>query len=202
MVNITARDVPGILGLNQYEDAWHILETKVENKHPFCGNKFCDHGIKYEKAAIARYETLTGNTVDIDQQNCRHPDMPWLTGRLDGVTQNKCIVEVKCPWRRRKEALSMQNVPLHYWVQCQVYMNIVDMEVTHYVEYYVKSGSPTDGTAGRISYIPINRDREWWETVAPKLKAFNTEMNAWLDRGSLKEHPVRIAQLAWESSFK
>jgi hypothetical protein len=81
-------------------------------------------------------------------------------------------------------------------------MNIVDLEVTHYVEYYVKSGSPTDGTAGRISYIPINRDREWWETAAPKLKAFNTEMNAWLDRGSLEEHPVRIAQLAWESSFK
>lgn len=202
MVNITARDVPSILGLNRFEDAWHVMEQKVENKHPFCGNKFCDHGIKYEKAAIARYEMVTGNVVDADQHNQRHGELNWLTGRLDGITQNKCIVEVKCPWKRRKEPLTTQNIPLHYWAQCQVYMNLMDIEVTHYVEYYVKAGSPTDGSAGQIAYIPINRDRGWWESAVPKLTAFYNEMNEWLKQGSLARHPIRVAQLSWEDRFK
>ena len=202
MVNITSRDIPGILGMSPYEDAWVVLETKIENKHQFFGNKFTEHGLKYERAGLIKYEQLTGNIIDYDQKNCRHPAAPWITGRLDGVTQNGCIVEMKCPWKRRTGELTLDDVPPHYWAQCQVYMNIIDAEVTHYVEYYVKSGSPTDGSSGSISCIPINRDREWWDLVIPKISDFNKEMNEWLEKGSLEDHPVRKAQLAWQTAFR
>ena len=202
MVNITARDISSILGMNPFEDAWTILETKVERKHHFVGNKFTEHGRKYEKAAIIQYEEITRNIVDSEQQNQNHSQIPWITGRVDGVTQNGCIIEVKCPWRRRKETLTPENVPLHYWVQCQAYMNILDVEVTHYIEYYVKSGSPTDGSVGFISYIPINRDRDWWDKIIPNLMQFYEEMNKWLDKGSLTEHPIRTTQLDWQEKFK
>lgn len=202
MPNITARDVASILSLNPYETAWQCMENKIERKYPFFGNKFTEHGNKYEKTAISIYEKFTGNEVDTTQINRKHPEYTWLTGRIDGMTHNNCIVEVKCPWVKRKDTLTVNNVPPQYWVQCQVYMNIYDSEITHYVEYNVDPNSPTDGTAGELSYIPIIRDRLWWDENIPKIERFYNEMIIWHASRSLNEHSIRIEENKWSSNFQ
>lgn len=201
MKTISARNVSSILGVDPYETCWELLENKIENKHPFFGNKFTEHGCKYEKTALFLYEKLTGNEIIHGQKQKKHHDYPWLVGRIDGITHNNCIVEIKCPWSPRDEPLSLDNIPTQYWVQCQVYMNLFDTEVSHYVEYNVKPDSPTDGSSGKIEYIAIFRDRKWWNNNIEKIEKFYKEMCFWNEKKSLNEHPIRQQELIWSKNF-
>ena len=122
--NITARDFPTILGMNPYQTAWELLEEKVENKHPFFGNKFTEHGNKYEDTALLVYCSETNNFLKGNVYNVKHPEYSWVTGRPDAITENNCLVEIKCPYKKSFKKLTIDNVPRHYWAQCQVYMEI------------------------------------------------------------------------------
>ena len=87
--NINARDFATILNINPYQTPFQLLESKVENKYPFFGNKFTEHGNRYESLALKIYETNSGNKVDSNQTNRKHPDYEWITGRFDGITKTK-----------------------------------------------------------------------------------------------------------------
>jgi putative phage-type endonuclease len=227
MPNITARDFPTILNINPYETAYQCLETKVEKKHMFFGNKFTEHGCKYEKLAIKTYEIQTGNKVSSNQGIAKHPEYKWITGRVDGLTEiienneniavnstkkrrklnNKkginilpCIVEVKCPLKKDRDTeLTLENMPIYYWAQCQVYMNILDYEYTHYVEFYIEPNAPED--TGILYYITVPRDRLWWTESLPKIKLFYDEMKEYCDKGDLSSHPIRIVENLWKKQF-
>ena len=203
MPNITARDVPTILGENPYETAWQLLEKKVEKKHPFFGNVFTEHGVKYEDTALLLYNRVTGNFFQESPKNIKHPKYKFVTGRPDAITVNNCVVEIKCPYNKKFRELTVESdVPRHYWVQCQVYMEMLDIEVCHYVECFIDSGSPTDGSVGKISYIAICRNRRWWEDSLPHIIEFNKEMKYWLVKKNLEEHEVRICENKWVSKYR
>jgi putative phage-type endonuclease len=202
MPNITARDVASILGVNKFESAWQLLENKIEKKYPFFGNKFTEHGKKYEPVAIKLYEKMLENTVDSNQKNLKHPVYPWLTGRMDGVTSNNCIVEIKCPWNRKPANGKIESIPIEYWIQCQVYMNLINAEIAHYVEYHVKPDAPLDGSEGLLCYLPVARDREWWNSALPKICNFYDELSFWYEKESLDEHSIRKAEIEWSEKFR
>ena len=199
MPNITARDVSSVLGLNKYETAWQLMENKIESKYPFFGNKFTEHGKKFESVAIKLYEKLLGNSVNTNQKNLKHPNYKWLTGRLDGITENNCVIEVKCPWNKKH---CSETIPAEYWIQCQIYMNLVNAEIAHYVEYHVPPDSPTDGSVGTLHYLPVIRDRAWFDSAIPKLVKFHEELTYWSDKGSLDDHPIRKQELIWRAQFE
>ena len=85
MPTITARDFSSILNLNPFETTYECLKSKIIKKN-FYGNKFTEHGNKYENYAIKMYEKCTGNKVQTQQLNCKHPKYEWITGRVDGIT--------------------------------------------------------------------------------------------------------------------
>ena len=213
MPTITARDFSSILNLNPYESPYECLKSKIIKKN-FCGNKFTEHGNKYESHAIKMYEKCTGNTVETQQLNCKHSDYEWITGRVDGITIiNKkdpkskkrkidsnmdCVVEIKCPMKKPELPLSLKTIPIYYWIQCQVYMNILNYDVTHYVEFYIEPDSEIEG---ELEYVEIRRDTKWWNTVIPKIKKFYKEVNKYCEDGNLENHPIRIKEKEWEMSF-
>ena len=218
MPNINARDFATILGINPYMTPFQLLEQKIENKHPFFGNIYTEHGNRYEKDAINCYELQTGNNVDSDQKNTTHPNYSWITGRFDGVTyikktlkkrklnsknigeENLYIVEIKCPFKKdRTEPLTLDNIPEYYLAQCQVYMNMLDCDNTHYVEYYITPDEPLE--TAKLYYINVVRDRNWWNESLPKIKAFRKELEKYHELGSLDTHPVRIKEKEWENNF-
>jgi putative phage-type endonuclease len=223
--NINARDFSTILNINPYQTPFQLLESKIENKYPFFGNKFTEHGNMYEKHAINVYSKQTGNIVNTDQKNVKHSNYEWITGRYDGIItlnndsesvneeeepkrkrrkidrKNYCIVEVKCPLKNdREEPLHIDNIPKYYWAQCQVYMNILDCDSTHYVEYYIDPES-SDKNSGKLYYVDIKRDRQWWEESLPRIEKFYEEMKIYHQKGSLDTHPVRIVEKEWEKIF-
>lgn len=210
--NINARDFATILKINPYQTPFELLEAKIENKHPFFGNKFTEHGNKYEKHAIKVYSKITGNKVETEQINIKHPNYQWITGRVDGIvdyqTKSKkrkrepenssLILEIKCPLKKdRTTKLTTDNIPKHYWSQCQVYMNILDYETSHYAEYYIDPDS-NDYLSGSLHYITIKRDREWWNNSMAIIQKFYEEIKTYHDKGSLDTHPVRISEKEWE----
>ena len=219
--NINARDFATILNINPYQTPFQLLESKIENKYPFFGNKFTEHGNRYEKIAIKNYEIQTGNIVESVQKNTKHKEYSWITGRYDGVTtiinknekiktkkrkrtefenQNSCIVEIKCPLKKdRIESLSLNNIPKYYWAQCQVYMNMLDCEIAHYVEYYIEPNQ--DEQSGKLYYIEIKRDKQWWEISLPIIQKFHEEVRKYFEKGSLDDHPVRLVEKEWEKKF-
>ena len=216
--NINARDFSIILNINPYQTPYQLLEAKVENKHQFFGNKFTDHGNRYESLGLKIYEKESGNKVDSKQFNSKHPKYEWITGRFDGVTEidintsktkkrkkiddesQYCIVEVKCPLKNnRSEPLTLENIPKYYWAQCQVYMNMLDCEVSHYVEYYIKPNGKED--SGILYYLTIYRDNDWWTESLPKIKIFYEEVKKYCILGSLDTHPVRIAEKLWQEKL-
>ena len=214
MPNITARDFASILNVNPYETPYECLKSKIEKKN-FYGNKFTDHGNKYEKIAIEMYEKQTGNKVDSEQYNSKHRKYEWITGRVDGITVlNKqgpnekkrklntnidCIIEIKCPMRNREEPLTVENIPIYYWMQCQVYMNIFNYDITHYVEFHIEPDSHIE--SGELYYIEIIRDNKWWNKVIPRIKLFYEEVIKYYELGSLETHPIRLKEKEWENKF-
>jgi hypothetical protein len=237
--NINARDFASILNINPYQTIFQLLESKVEKKYPFFGNKFTEHGVKYEKLALEVYQKTTGNNVNTEQTNCKHPQYNFITGRTDGIayikdtkvqepetnddyetanagkkrkrrnfdneTSNKrkksmCIIEVKCPLKSdRAETLTLDNIPKYYWSQCQVYMEMLDCDTTHYVEYYIEPNGKKN--SGKIYILEIKRDKQWWDSSLPKIMAFYEEMKKYCEKGSLNSHPIRIAEQKWDKGL-
>jgi putative phage-type endonuclease len=215
--NISARDIPSILDLDPYMTSFELLENKVENKHQFFGNKFTEHGIKYERTAIDVYEKNTENIVDDKQVNIRHPEYNWISGRVDGIIKsekymnedkkkkrkiNYKIIEVKCPYKydREENNLCEQTVPKHYWVQCQVYMEMLNIDETVYVEFYIKPEASIN--TGKLYYTNIKRDKEWWNNECiSKVQKFYDEMVKYCNNGTLEDHPVRKSEKLWKENL-
>jgi len=196
--SITARDWATILGENKYETPWTLLEKKVENKHPFFGNTATQHGQKYEKEAIETYEFFTNTKVDSEFKNLKHKDYEFLTGRPDGLSDSQAVVEIKCPQKRRQN-LKLEDIPRQYWAQCQVYMEMMNREVAHYVEYYCNEETGEHN----LQYVAIVRDRQWFKNSIPIIQKFHDEIKKYCDLGnSLDTHPIRMAEHAYYHYLK
>ena len=196
--NISSRDFATILGENPYETPWTLLEKKVENKHRFTGNSFTQHGIKYEKEAIETYEYYSTTKVNSDLKNMKHKDYEFITGRPDGISDSECIIEIKCP-NKKKDKLTPEEIPRQYFYQCQVYMEMMNREICHYVEYYANEKTQ----ARDFQYCSIIRDRQWFKTIMPIIQKFHEEIKKYCDLGNcLDTHPIRLCQTAWENNLK
>ena len=195
--SITARDWATILGENKYETPWTLLEKKVENKHPFFGNTATQHGQKYEKEAIETYEFFTNTKVDSEFKNLKHKDYEFLTGRPDGLSDSQAVVEIKCPQKRRQN-LKLEDIPRQYWAQCQVYMEMMNREVAHYVEYYCNEETGEHN----LQYVAIVRDRQWFKNSIPIIQKFYEEIKKYSDEGTLDNHPIRLAEHSWNHYLK
>jgi len=135
--------------------------------------------------------------------NIKHCKYDWISGRLDGIIkqeyelkrgkrkreEKKYVVEIKCPLKNdREEELTLENVPKHYWSQCQVYMQMIQSDYTYYIEYYFPD---------KLYYVKIERDDKWWKENIKKVEKFYKEVKYYKEKGSLEEHPIRKTEKKW-----
>jgi putative phage-type endonuclease len=215
--NINARDFATILGKNPYQTAFELLENKIEHKHLFLGNKFTDHGNKYESIAIKVFEDISGLKVNQTQITLKHPNYQWITGRVDGIIEvekeykkennsrkrkrnsekENIVIEIKCPLKDdRNEPLTIDNIPLSYWCQCQVYMNLINCDRSYYIEYYINPNNPLE-YSGKLYYIEITRDNKWWNENIKKIQRYYKQVEKYSKNGSLEAHPIRKTERKW-----
>ena len=163
---LTASDAASAIGTNSYQTPDDLLLKKCGIGEKFTGNEATEWGTKMEPVAIKLFEEEYGEKVN-ELGLIPHPDHPWLGGSPDGLTDTNCLVEIKCPMRRK---IIPGQVPLHYQAQIQLCMEIMDVESCFFVQYAPIEISWPNEAVFDVTVVP--RDREWFAKYLPVMKEF------------------------------
>lgn len=162
---LTASDVATALGENPYEKPSSLILKKCGVASTFHGNDATRHGEKYESVARDLYCEKTGEVVH-ELGLVQHPELPWIGGSADGVTESGKLIEIKCPLSRKIE----DKVPKHYLAQLQVLMEVLDLDECDFIQY---KPEPLE-----YQVTNVKRDRQWFADRLPKLREFWNEVLA------------------------
>ena len=163
---LTASDAATAISKNKYQTPEDLIRKKCGLAEPFLGNEATAWGTKMEPVACEMFEQKYDLKV-YELGLIPHEKYPWLGGSPDGLTENNCLVEIKCPLRRK---IVPGEVPLCYEAQIQVCMEIMDVESCYFCQY-----APFDITfpgpeVFDVTVVP--RDREWFKKYLPVMDAF------------------------------
>jgi putative phage-type endonuclease len=177
---LTASDAGTAIGVNKYETPDDLLRKKCGIGEKFTGNIYTEWGTKMEPVAIQMFEEEYGLKV-YELGLIPHEKYPWLGGSPDGLTDTNCLVEIKCPMRRK---IIPGEVPIWYNAQIQVCMEIMDVEKCYFVEYQPIEISWPKEAVFSVTIVP--RDREWFAKYLPIMDTF------WKRVLYFREHPDEI----------
>ena len=163
---LTASDAASAIGTNSYQTPDDLLLKKCGLGEKFTGNEATEWGTKMEPVAIEMFEEQSGEKVN-ELGLIPHPEHSWLGGSPDGLTDSNCLVEIKCPMRRK---IIPGQVALHYQAQIQLCMEIMDVESCFFVQYAPIEISWPNEAVFDVTVVP--RDREWFAKYLPVMKAF------------------------------
>lgn len=140
-------------------------ETSIEQTvtSSFKGSVATRHGQKYEDHVRDMFGAIMGKRV-YELGLIRHVDvhgpekgLEWLGVSADGITEHNELVEIKAPYRR---TIIPGECPHHYWPQCQVQMECLDVDVCFFVEWQPDWLSRNGREV--LNIVPIQRDRDWF----------------------------------------
>jgi putative phage-type endonuclease len=124
---VTASVAGTIIGVNKYQKATELWKEMTGQKKPFTGNYFTQYGTRNEPNALNAYVHQTLNNVE-SVGFVQHKCHDWMGGSPDGLVDQDGLVEFKCPNPRSKSMYTDDTIPLHYFVQCQLLMEVTDRQ--------------------------------------------------------------------------
>lgn len=172
---VTGSNVGAILGLNKYKTADDVLREMVRAFHgaerEFTGNAATEWGTFNEDGAQSEYEMVTGNKVEETGFHV-HPEHDWLGASPDGLVGANGVVEIKCPFGKRKggefKTLSEQE---HYAAQVQIEMYCTGRQWCDFYQW-----APHDAMLERVDFDPLFI--EWALPILSKFhERFLSEIN-------------------------
>ena len=133
------------------------------------------HGRKYESVALAAYSKQTGQTV-VGCGLFICPTNSFLAATPDGLVEPALLVEVKCPYTRRDEAITPITVP--YLKECDS-----GLQLDHKHDYYHQIQGQLMITGKKrcdlvvytkvdMKVIQINEDKPFQHEMTTKLHRF------------------------------
>lgn len=197
-ITLPSRIIATLLGKSPWQTPWQCFVERVTGKCNFSTNAAMQHGLKYESDAVEVYKLHTKNRVQLHKETFHHPEFHFITGKIDGLitTKNgkKAILEVKCPFTKKfpnpnEDFCEISNF---YWTQVQIYMEILGVGETHFVEYYRQENRSL------FRYQIIYRDLMWFQETIPKIKKFHREITHYKNIG-IEMHPVYEVIQRWEN---
>lgn len=114
---------------NPYSSKLQYFRNKVIGSK-FTGSTATWHGQKYE-SVVADIYSVNNNTPILEFGYLKHPTISFLGCTPDGVTPGGIMIEIKAPWRRYIDGIP----PLYYYIQCQIQMEVCDLDYCDFVEY-------------------------------------------------------------------
>lgn len=139
---IGGSDIAPILGISRFKTAVELWYEKVnqivsdETSSRCYKTKRMHWGKKFEDDVLDEYEKLTGNRIFTDNKKIIHPNYRWLYAHVDATTtqaNEKIIVEAKTAAYNQGDwgEEGTDHIPLEYMCQCQHYMNVTGVHITH-----------------------------------------------------------------------
>ena len=167
---VTASNVGAILGLDPFRTAANVMQQMllavlgIEQDQK--DNPALAYGIFHENGARVEYEITTGRTV-LDAGFVVHPEHNWLGASPDGFVGNDGIIEIKCPYSKRRDdqpvfaGISETEQP-HYYAQVQTQLFCTGLKWCDFYQWAPKGNHLTR----------VYADEEWWNKTFPRLKEF------------------------------
>ena len=194
---VTGSNVGAILGLCPWRKPEDVLRAMVRDYHgaesEFQGNPATTYGNSMEIHAKLHFERETG--LDVEQVGFVTYD-DWLGASPDGLINDDAVLEIKCPFKFRKEP-NPQFEPLanqpHYYAQVQIEMLVTGRDNAYFVQYAPAYGDVFDADYREpvASIERISKDQVWLDENLPKLKAFHDLYLSELDNKAHLE-PLRV----------
>lgn len=164
---VTGSVVGAILECAPYmsrEDAFRALVRSMHGMpSEFSGNVATEYGTYNEPGALAEYQMESGNKVD-PAGFVTHDD--WLGASPDGYVGVDGLVEIKCPYGKRKENppifKSIEEQP-HYYAQIQVQLFVTGRDWCDFYQW-----SPHGTKTERVFF-----DMAWIDDNLPILQNFH-----------------------------
>lgn len=200
---ISASDCGAAVGADPYTTPQKLVRKKCGMEPPFKGNKFTEHGHKYEDIAAQLYQTKYLKHIYFFGL-IRHPDPSITIGASpDGINEDGVMLEIKVPYSRIPNGI----VPPHYEVQTQVQMEVCDLNENDFYECkiseydsemeYQMDGTDRHTTGGSIKGV----FGEWFHTgtgknvyMYPPMWCTTKESKEWVRR---KEHEMKQTHLEY-----
>lgn len=130
------------------------------------GNDATRWGTQNEPNGILAYSAHTGNVVQNTGLHV-HPHTTWLAGSPDGLIGTKGMLEVKCPYWRKKDGTKLhKEIPAHYYLQINLCMECAERDWCDFISW------STDG----YKIYRITRDKELHELLMPQYLTFFAAM--------------------------
>lgn len=166
---LTASNCGAVLGLDPFRTRDDVMRMMVRDYHgverEFVGNVATMHGQFHEEGAKFDFEMETGLRVE----ECgffTYED--WLGGSPDGLIGEKELIEIKCPYGKRKDEepiFKSIDEQLHYYAQMQVCLLAAGRESCFFYQW-AANGTKLE----RIGY-----DDDWHAINRPILAQFYAE---------------------------
>lgn len=90
-------------------------------------------GVRYEEVANMFYKKKMN--VDVHEFGIlKHPEIDFIGASPDGISDMGIMLEIKCPWRRKKS----DTIPEQYYYQIQGQLEVCKLEECDYLECYIE----------------------------------------------------------------
>jgi putative phage-type endonuclease len=165
---IGGSDAGAICGVNKWKSPYQVWQEKRGLTPPTPDNEAMYWGRSLEPNVRQRYADVTGREVRVPSVILSHPDYPFMLANVDGLTDDRRVVEIKTS--RSSEGWGesgSDEIPLSYLFQVQHYMAVTAYDVA---DVAVLIG----GSDFRMYEIPydkelqgmlIEKESEFWEMV-------------------------------------
>jgi len=164
---ITASDAGAAVSQNKYQTKVDFINKKCLNIIDATTNsdKIGESinirwGNYYEQCALQKYcDTQHKDVYGFGL--IKHKSIDWMGGSPDGITHDKILVEIKCPFKRQVQRGKVEAIPVYYIHQVQMLMHICELDTCHFVQYVPLKGEFEEEV---FDVIEIKKDSHWWTT--------------------------------------
>ena len=105
-------------------------------------------GIRYEEVANMFYKLKFNVNVD-EFGLLPHPKYPFLGASPDGISNMGIMLEIKCPWKRKRTDV----IPEQYYYQIQGQLEVCNLEECDYLECYIQEYDDFDSMIKDKTYV-------------------------------------------------
>ncbi len=119
---------------NPYGTIAEFFKRKL-HKAAYNDSAFTVWGKMYEPIALSLYQGINNVDTVHDFGLLTHQNYDWLAASPDGISSEGIVLEIKCPLKRK---IVPGYVPLYYWIQVQIQLEVCDLEDCHFWQVQIK----------------------------------------------------------------
>ncbi len=194
---LTASEISSVLDSNIYKSSYELMIQKLTPVTEL-NNAAVAWGVKFEPIASKFYEFLKKEKV-YDLGLVIHSKHAWLGASPDGLLLSDKLLEIKVPVSRTITGV----IPLQYWMQMQIQMEVCDMDQCDYLEcsfyqyadekeymadnevdagekgMFMADAEPTYWKLNKCFLKTVARDKKWFADNVGVMQQFHEKLESY-----------------------